>query len=72
MIKFATRHEVDDDDKENDPDAYIKAVAKYIEKVSALKDEPSCYFSHRAYVMRCYNKHKATTDNSKNKVSADE
>jgi len=71
LIEFAMRHKVDDDDKVNDTDAYIKAVTEIIEKVSALKDEPSSYFSHRASMIRCNRKQKATADNGNNKVSAD-
>jgi hypothetical protein len=71
LIEFATRHEVDDDDKQNDPDAYIKAVTENIEKVSALKDEPSSYFSHRAFMIRCNSKQQATANNDNNNDSAD-
>ena len=70
MIEFATRHEVDDDYKVNDPDALMKAFTENIEKVSALKDESSSYFSHRAFMIRCNSKQKANANNDNNNVSA--
>jgi hypothetical protein len=71
LIEFATSREVDDDDKVNDSDAYIKAVTENIEKLSALKDESSSYFLHRAFMINCNSKQKTAANNGNNKVSAD-
>jgi hypothetical protein len=56
LIEYAKNHQVDDDDMENDPDVYQQAVDDNIKKVSSLKDEPTAYFSHEAYLVRCASK----------------
>jgi len=52
LIDYAKNHEVDDNDMENDPDVYQKDVDDNIKKVSELKDKPTAYFSHEAYLVR--------------------
>jgi hypothetical protein len=56
LIEYAKNHEVNDDDMENDPDVYQQAVDDNIKKVSQLKDEPTSYFLHEAYLVCCASK----------------
>jgi len=60
LINFKRKLPFNDDDMEDDPNTHQNVVADKIDKVSVLKDEPTVYFSDKAYIVRCHSRQKAT------------